>query len=466
MKKKLAIGAMIGLCALALAGLCACNVISGTNQNLENGSPHPNENVNGNENTNTNNTNTGNIEVKPTNTDTSDISAASAKLDSAMMKLALEENSDSTIFYSPYGAASAFAILANAAGDGTPIANDVIKALGYDDLDQMTADFKGANEVAPLTDGYGFSSVGLVLYDETNLGGKVELDEKIASDLDTYLATNIKKEDFAGNLDQAKKDIQMWASDATQGFINDFESQAETYTAADILNAVYFKGKWSLPFDPQRTYEREFTSITGEKQKADFMNETFEKPSEVSYYEDCQFKGIRLDYQDAAEPISMYIILPIDDDDTNGTKAWAEATDEYKATFKSHIDKDSMDYDELHLSLPKLEFRQKADITKVAGMIGADAAISGGALELLGPNVSNVKLDQIYQDAKVRIDEEGTEAAAVTEMTMKATSVPTNEIIKTFNCDRPYVFMITGNSNDVTYFTGLVNSIEPDMRIK
>ena len=449
---KIMIGISIALCGILLVGLCACNAISGTPQNREHSSPHPNENV-------------------PSNTDNAKPSVSSSAslsmdtFDAELMKMALEQNPNGTSFYSPYGAASAFVILANSAGKDSQIAKDVMKSLGYENMEQMNADFKAANEFAPLTDGYGFSSAGLVLYDETNLGGKVKLDNEIVNKLSEYLATDVKKEDFAGNLDQAKKDIQKWASDATQGFIDDFETQADAATAADILNAVYFKGKWTIPFEKAKTHGGNFTSSSGEIQTADFMEAAFEPSDKVTYYEDDKFKGIKLDYQGAAEAVSMYMVLPIDENSTNCAAAWAATDDAYKADFKSHLDTAGTEYDKLLVSIPKLEFRQKSDITKLAARIGAGAILSGDKLALFGDDVSSVKLDQIYQDAKVRIDEEGTEAAAITEMTMKATSVR-EQTVKTFYCDHPYVFMIAGNSNNVTYFTGLVNSIEPEMRIK
>ncbi|GFT03474.1 serpin B8, partial [Nephila pilipes] len=81
----------------------------------------------------------------------------------------------------------------------------------------------------------------------------VDLLLKYKNDIEDFYNASIRKTDFANNADKAVKEINDWVKEKTNGKIENLLDQLDPSTLMVLLNAVYFKGKWEVPFDPRLT---------------------------------------------------------------------------------------------------------------------------------------------------------------------------------------------------------------------
>ena len=120
---------------------------------------------------------------------------------------------------------------------------------------------------------------------------------------DFYDAT-VESLDFKGRSAEATQTINNWVKDKTHGKIPAILDKPDPRAKLILTNAVYFKAKWSQPFDPSKTHPHDFHLADGTTIKASMMSQerTF------LYSEDAEFQGIQLPYSNGR--FAMYVFLP------------------------------------------------------------------------------------------------------------------------------------------------------------
>jgi serpin B len=242
---------------------------------------------------------------------------------------------------------------------------------------------------------------------------------------------------------ESAKTINDWVDDRTHGKIKDVvQWPFDPLTRMILANAIYFKGKWEKPFDKSATKPRAFHLAKGGTRQTPTM---WQRKS-FSYQEGDGFQAVRLPY--AGGRLQMYLFLP----DTNSSPAKLLAgldndtwRDKVLPGFRNRegmlaFPRFKLDYDVvLNESLEALGMRHAF----------ADADFSAMANEPLF--VSKVK-----QKSFVEVNEEGTEAAAVTTVGMKSSAI--RKPIEPFEMmvDRPFFFVIGDGETQSILFMGMV----------
>lgn len=361
-------------------------------------------------------------------------------------------NRDENIFYSPYGINAALSILANGASGDT--LKEIIYALEADNLKNLNDEHKNFSEY--VTKNYdNFAEANLLLIDKKIAGRGLNKNFKHVVN-DVY-KSDVREADFENNLDGEKKKISRWVSDKTKNFIPDYKSIATTDTLTDLLNVVYFKGEWAIPFKARNTAEQNFKNRDGSTKKVAMMSKVFE--DSIAYLEDDKFKGIKLPYSKNA---AMYLILPMNDNDLNIADAWNEKTFSYRADFLYRLSKSSAFNGEVVVNLPKFELDIENNLVENFKAMGLKKSFTDAAEFFNIVKDTSLKIGNAQHRAKVKVDEQGTEAAAVTEIVMvEATAAPYSKPPKVvyFIADRPFLFMIRDIQSDVTLFAGVVNRL-------
>ena len=213
-----------------------------------------------------------------------------------------------------------------------------------------------------------------------------------------------------------------------------------------LINAIYFKGTWQEEFDPSETRDDSFHLANGDIKQVPMMRQERQYP----YYRGKNFQAIRLAYGDGQ--MSMYIFLPDPESDLNlflenlNAKNWENWTSQFHPQ-------------DISLVMPKfkLEYRKKLNHTlKALGMgIAFEPYLADfsrmAPLEILG---ENLYIGEVIHKTFVEVNEEGTEAAAVTSVGVVATSLPPPPI--PFTIDRPFFFAIRDNETKTVLFMGVV----------
>ena len=358
------------------------------------------------------------------------------------------------IFYSPYGINAALSILANGARGDTQ--KEILQALEADNVQALNEGHKNFSEL--LTKNYGgdnfFMESNLLLIDKTIFGRG--LDKNFKSVATDVYKSDVQMADFSGNLDGEKEKISHWVSNKTAGFIPDYKPIVKADAITDLLNVVYFKGKWSMPFEARGTRDMEFKNKNGSTATVKMMGKVFE--DNLKYFANDKFCAIELPYSAGA---AMCLILPVDKNSLNVAELWNEESPSTRADFLKGLKKSSVFNGEVIVSLPKFELDIENNLVENLKAMGLQKSFSADAEFFNIINNMQLKIDDAKHRAKVKVDENGTEAAAVTEVEINATAVfnPQPPPRVYFTADRPFLFVIRDVESDVTLFAGVVNHL-------
>ena len=227
--------------------------------------------------------------------------------------------------------------------------------------------------------------------------------------------------------------INQWGSDHTEGMITEAikEDEYDEDAVSYLLNALYFKGEWTSKFDAKYTYRTQFDNGRAEaqmmRQNADFM-----------YTSNKYFQSVILPYGNGAYQMTVY--LP-----------WEDKTIDDLLTVLRNDDRLAYSPCTLDLYLPKFETETDMRLEEIMGSLGMPNAFVGGN----GFNEfcnERVYISLMKQVAKIKLDEEGTEAAAVTVIGVEKSGGPAR--YASFIADRPFLYTISEQSTGAIFFIG------------
>jgi len=254
-----------------------------------------------------------------------------------------------------------------------------------------------------------------------------------------YYSSEVKKLDFSdpGAVDT----INDWISDATKEKITKMLTEIPGDVVMYLINAIYFKGDWTYPFEEAATYDDDFYLNDGNTKKVPMMNihEHFD------YARGDDYGMIRLPY--GQEKFAMYIVLP---DDGVSIDSIIEGIDGQK--WDQMIG--SLSDSDVILSMPKykMEYGVKLlnDVLTEMGMgiaFGPEADFS---------NISEgIFISKVMHKAIIEVNEKGSEAAAATVVEMAESAMPVEEIVE-FKVNRPFIFTISDDRTGAILFMGKV----------
>ena len=199
------------------------------------------------------------------------------------------------------------------------------------------------------------------------------------------------------------------------------------------------KGSWTDKFDSKQTRERSFTRADGTRKNVPMMSQTHE----FSYGETKAFQFVRLPYGNRA--FSMTVMLPFSGYTTKNISEWLTA--DAWASLESHPC-------EVDLWLPRFETKFYIQLNDILSEMGMPRAFQNGLAEFHAMSDLADCLDFVQQHAMIKVNEEGTEAAAVSSAGMeKYTSIGPSDT-KIFHADRPFLYIISENSTGTILFAG------------
>jgi serine protease inhibitor len=245
--------------------------------------------------------------------------------------------------------------------------------------------------------------------------------------------------------------IDAWAAKNTNGLIDNVAADLGLPDPAAVLvllNAVYFLGEWTTRFDPGDTRPEPFTLPGGVKADVPMMHLSDEK---FGYTQRDGYRMLRLPYGKHGR-YGMEIMLP---DDGNTLTGLLDALD--AARWRAAVDSlTEQTVDEL--ALPRFELRWKGDLTGPLRHLGMVTAFTSGRADFRPMSPAAPWLQTVVHRTYIRVDEHGTEAAAVSGGAM-ATSARAGRTV--FRVDRPFAFTISDQQTGAILFLGAVTDPRP-----
>lgn len=346
------------------------------------------------------------------------------------------------IFFSPLSVSIALAMTYNGAAGKT--AGAMSKVLRYSGIE--IADLNQA--LKELDDAMAKENEGLRLTIANSLWGNlgVGFSDDFFKVNRRYYNAEISVLDFASP--EALGTINGWVDKNTDGLIDKIIDAIPPEAVLYLINAIYFKGTWQTEFDPKRTNDFEFNTAEGGTESVQMMRQS----ASYQYAEEMGAQAVRLPYD--GNRFAMYVFLPapessidtfLDGFDEILWKAWTEKLT--KAKGDVYLPRFKIEYEcTLNGALKDMGMEiafdpSKADFSKIAS-----SSHGGGML-----SISDVK-----HKAVVEVNEEGTEAAAVTSVEIKATSASPEERF-TFIANRPFLLAICDDATGSIIFMGVIH---------
>ncbi|MCK4598907.1 serpin family protein [Candidatus Bipolaricaulota bacterium] len=260
--------------------------------------------------------------------------------------------------------------------------------------------------------------------------------------LDTGYDAGLRRADFIFAPEGARRDINAWVNDATEGKIKDLMGPGTITpdTRLVLANAIYFKGTWKVQFDARKTEFAPFYRLDGSQVKVSMMRMKEHFP----YTEGMNFQAIELPY--TGDALSMVILLP---------RAGMFAD------FEANLSVERLDAilaqlcsEKVQLAMPRFELTSEFSLADTLANLGMPNAFKQGIADFSGMDgTRDLFIGCVAHKTYVSVNEEGTEAAAATGVSMTL-SLPAAMTI-----DHPFIFLIRDIETGTILFVGRV--VEP-----
>jgi serine protease inhibitor len=353
---------------------------------------------------------------------------------------------DAGVFISPLSVAYALSMTLNGAGGQTRTAMLSAMELSSLSLDQINQSFRRLMLEAGKRDSTVTFEIANSLWYRHDLPIRPEFVEVNKIHFDALVSPL----DFStgGAADQ----INRWVSDKTHAKIDKIVTPPIPLNMVMyLINAIYFKGAWSIPFDKHLTTDYYFHLLDGSKTTCRMMFNT----DHFEYTENDLFQAVRLPYGDNGYAMLVFLPRPSVTVDTLiagiNDSTWALwATQLYPA--------------QVRLGLPRFKFGYELTMNSILQRMGMAAAFDSTTADF-----SNIVKPGSLQDRKiyisevkhktfVQVDEKGTEAAAVTSVGMAMTNSYSPATIIDMVVDRPFVCAIYERQSGALLFIGRITN--------
>jgi serpin B len=347
------------------------------------------------------------------------------------------EKAEENVFISPLSVSVALGMVSNgAAGDTRDSILKVLDLVGLS-LEDVNQTYRLLIDHLTTLD----SNVAMEIANSNWLRQGINFKEQFVRLNRDYFDAEVHSVDFLNPATLSA--INNWVSEKTHGKIKKILNGLDPLTILILINAVYFKGSWTYEFDPEYTENLLFYPANG----STIQTATMSQRAEFLYYQNESFQSVDLPYGD--EKFSMTIFLP----------SPSSSVDEFIGNFsRENFEAWLEEYhrDTVNLYLPKFELELKYKLNDVLTALGMGIAfvpsMTGFANIVEG---IELYISQVIHKTYVKVDEEGTEAAAVTAVVFGTTSGPPDPEIF-MRIDRPFVFVIRDNTTNAILFMGKI----------
>ena len=356
-----------------------------------------------------------------------------------LLKEIVKEQPGGNVFISPYGASTVLQMACNGAGGETKsemqrvlgttgLALDVVNGANMDFYRALNG--KDTNIILNIANALWYQK-------------STQATHAFVTSCQQFFGATVDGIDFMNP--NSVEIINAWASDKTHGRISRIaDGMIDPLTELFLANAVYFKGKWKDPFEKKNTKDHVFHLRGGQQKKLPMM----EQARKFDYRRGSGYQAVRLAYQGWS--LGMYVFLP----DPNSSPE--KLVSIMNGDNWQRITKPGFSRREGTLVLPKFKLEYGVELNRPLMSLGIKTAFTEKA-DFSGISDRSLFISKARQKTFVQIDEQGTEAAAVTGLTIEAAG-PEIDPPKPFEMivDRPFLFLIEDQGTGTILFMGVI----------
>jgi serpin B len=256
----------------------------------------------------------------------------------------------------------------------------------------------------------------------------------------------VRLADFAADPEAARVAVNDWVEEETHGRIPDLlaPGMVDVLTRMILVNAIYLKAPWTIPFEPTATQPAPFTLLDGSTANVPFMSRSDES---MAYARGGGWQAVELPY--AGDKLAMLVLVP----DEGGLAA---VEDELT---RGLLDRavGALAPANVVLQLPKWDIETRVELSQVLAALGMPTAFTDDA-DFTGMTTDEpLHISFVVHQANITVDEAGTEAAAATAVGVATTAAPAEEPIPV-TVDRPFAYALRDRETGAILFLGRVTS--------
>lgn len=365
------------------------------------------------------------------NTDVSSLSKASDRFGMNIFKGEVLNKEDTNIIISPVSLFTAFTLLTNGAAGETK--EQMKGVLDVDKLSDEELNTKMNGLINYLNNSERYENTGFIrIYNSLWIDKDFKVKNSFLNSSKKYYDSDIFEKSTTDEMNK-------WIQEKSGGLIKKPISEINDDTLMMIFNVLHFKGKWQNPFDKSQTKPDTFYLESGDTTTVKMMNgERF-----MGYYEDSDVQAGILNYYNGR----MVILLPKGNIDDFISTMDLEKVEKYT---------NNPEYSKVKVKIPVFNAEYKENMSSVLQNLGMSNAFSPAKADFsnLKDNNQPLWIGQVIHNCVVNVDEEGTEAAALTSVDLCGSGMPKD--IKEFYVNKPFVFLIQGEGGNITLFIGKV----------
>ena len=251
--------------------------------------------------------------------------------------------------------------------------------------------------------------------------------------------------DFEGARAETCRIMNKWAHDKTRGLIPGIVNPDDIDPLArlSLANAVYFNSHWASKFDSEATKPHDFHCLHGGTVRVDMMHQCHH----VDYWESRELQAVKLSYRIGTQ--SFFVVLP-------RPERFGAVQGYFDAAFLRRLTSShGGQWRKVLLGLPRFRIGQALSLKDTLGGLGIRRLFTDEA-DLSPMSASPyLQLGDIRHMAHISVDEEGTEAAAVTLAALIGYAPGREEPVEMI-ADRPFLFLIVDERTETVLFAGHV----------
>lgn len=353
-----------------------------------------------------------------------------------------KEESRNNIMISPTSVALALAMAYNGADGATKTAmEETLNKQGLS-IDDINESYKYLIQALKTVD----EKVTMSIANSIWYRDDFEVEQDFISTNQNYYDAEVAALNFDDS--DAKNIINNWVAEKTNNKISEIVNSISPQTVMFLINAVYFKGIWHYEFNESETEELPFTLADGTVKQV----ETMSMKADLNYYNNNLFKAVELPYGQGN--YTMMLFVPNNENTVNDIIS--ELSPENWSNWISGFSQTNS----VNVFLPKFTFEFERTLNDILTAMGMTIAFSPDEADFskINPNYQ-LYISEVKHKTFIEVNEEGTEAAAVTSIEVGYTCDDGDNNI-TVNFNRPFLFAIREVTTDAVVFIGKVENPE------
>lgn len=353
-----------------------------------------------------------------------------------LFKEILKQDSNRNVFVSPTSVAIALAMTYNGASGETQQAMAKaleLQGMSLQDLNQANETLKDTLEKA---DPEVQLSIANSLWAKQGISFKPEFMQRNQQ----FYGAKVTELNFANP--NATTIINGWVKENTRGKIDKIINQIKPDDVLYLINAIYFKGNWTKPFDKGQTTNGPFYLSNGNPKQHPMMSQS----GKYRYYENDALQAVSLPYGKGR--LSFYVFLPKKNTSLDAFQQELSANNWQQWMNQFRMRQGS-------IQLPRFKSEYDIQLNSALKALGMEAVFNTGA-NFSNMTSASVAIDEVKHKTFVEVNEEGTEAAAATSVGIALTSARMPEEPFEMIVDRPFFCAIRDNQSGTVLFMGSI----------